>query len=99
MMMLRRVALLVVTVAIVFAAPVAFGCTAAGPDAHIGSVTAVDGEKGTLRLKDTESGMELTFVAPPDLLKTVKVNDAVVVKYKTEGKTLRATSITRGVSG
>jgi len=99
MMILRRVALLVVTVAIVLAAPVAFGCTAAGPDAHIGSVTAVDAEKKMLRLKDTESGMELTFVAAPDLLKTVKVNDAVMVRYKAEGRTLRATSITKAVSG
>ena len=96
MMMLCRVARLVVTVAMVLSAPVAFACTAAGPDAHIGTVTAVDSEKKTLRLKDAESGMELTFVAAPALLKTVKVNDEVTVKYKADGKTLRATSITQG---
>lgn len=96
MMMLRHVALLVIIVAVVLSAPPAFACQAAGPNAHIGTVTAVDGEKKTLSLKDAESGMELTFVAAPELLKTVKVNDEVTVKYKPEGKALRATSITKG---
>lgn len=96
MMMPRHIALLVVTVAMVLSAPLALACTAAGPNAHIGTVTAVDGEKKSLSLKDAESGMELTFVAAPELLKTVKVNDEVTVKYKPEGKTLRATSITKG---
>jgi hypothetical protein len=96
MMMLPRAVLLVITVAMVLSAPVAFACTAAGPDAHIGTVTAVDSEKKTLRLKDAESGMDLTFIAAPELLKTVNVNDQVTVKYKPEGRTLRATSITRG---
>ena len=96
MMMLRHVALLMVAVAMVLSASLAFACTAAGPDAHIGTVTAVDSDKKTLRLKDAESGMELTFVAAPELLKTVKVNDEVTVKYKPEGKALRAMSITKG---
>ena len=59
-------------------------------------MTVVDSEKKTLRLKDAESGTELTFVAAPELLKTVKVNDEVTVKYKAEGRTLRATSVTKG---
>ena len=95
-MRLRHAVALVLAVVVLSAAPAAFACQAAGPNAHIGTVTAIDSEKKTLSLKDAESGMALTFVTTPELLKGVKVKDEVTVVYKSEGKTLRATSIKKG---
>jgi hypothetical protein len=95
-MTFRDVLAVALAVFVLSAAPVALACESAGPNAHIGTVTAVDVQKNTLSLKDAESGMKLTFVASPDLLKTVKVNDQVKVTFTEDGKTLRATAITRG---
>ena len=95
-MAFRDVVLVALTVLVLSTAPVALACESAGPNAHLGTVTAIDVQKNTLSLTDAESGMKLTFVASPDLLKTVQVNDQVKVTFTEDGKTLRATAITRG---
>ena len=95
-MTFRDVLAVALTVLVLSMAPVVLACESAGPNAHIGTVIAIDAQKNTLSLKDAESGKALTFVASPDLLKTVKVKDQVKVTFTEDGKTLRATAITRG---
>jgi hypothetical protein len=71
----------------------ALACDAAGPNAHVGIVTAVDRTRSTLTLKDAGTGKPLTFQARPDLLRGIEPRDAVTVRFALEGKTLKATSI------
>lgn len=75
------------------AAAPASACDAAGPNTHVGVVTAVDRTRSTLTLRDAEMGSPLTFLAPPDLIRGIAPKDEVIVKFAPEGKTLRATSV------
>ena len=68
-------------------------CESAGPNTHIGVVTAIDGKAGTFALKDAESRMDLTFRATADQLRGLAVGDEVMVTYAEEGKALRARTI------
>jgi hypothetical protein len=79
----------------VLAAP-ALACDSAGPNTHVGVVTAVDRAGSTLTLRDAETGGALTFVARPDLLRGIAPNDAVSVTFAAEGQTLRAVSVEKG---
>jgi hypothetical protein len=73
----------------------ALACESAGPNAHIGTVTAIDNAQKTITLKDAESGKNLTFTATPELLRGIAVKDQVIVKYAADGARLRATSVTK----
>ncbi len=85
--------ILVVSQVMLSAAAPVLACDSAGPNTHVGIVTAVDRSRSTLTLKDAETGGPLTFRARPDLLRGVAPRDEVTVKFEPEGKTLRATSI------
>ncbi len=73
----------------------ALACEAAGPDAHVGIVTAVDQTRSTLTLRDAETGKRLTFQAGPDLLRGIAPKDMVTVRFTPEGQELKATSIAK----
>ena len=90
----RLVLALVLSLMLLASAPAAFACEMAGPNAHMGTVTALSPQSFTL--KDAESGMNLTFAASPELLKGLAVKDQVTVVFAKEGQTLRATSIKKG---
>ena len=75
-------------------APQALACELAGPNAHVGIVTALD--QKSLILKDAGSGMDLTFVATPEQLKGVAVKDTVTVVFSPEGGKLVARSVKKG---
>lgn len=72
----------------------ALACQTAGPNTHIGIVTAVD--RQSLTLKDAESGMNLTFVAMPEQLTGIAVKDTVTVVFTPEGEKLVAKSVKKG---
>src|SRR2546428_8909002 len=74
------------------AAP-ALACDSAGPNTHVGVVTAVDRARSTLTVKDAETGSPLTFLAQPDLIRGIAPKDEVIVKFTPDGRTLRATSV------
>jgi hypothetical protein len=75
-------------------ASAALACQAAGPNAHIGVVTAVG--QNSLTLRDAESGMNLTFVATPEQIKGIAVKDMVTVVFSPEGDKLIAKSVKKG---
>ena len=89
---LCTLALAVPMLALSAAAP-ASACDAAGPNAHVGVVTAVDRTRSTLTVRDAQTGSPLTFLAKPDLIRGIAPKDEVIVKFTPEGKTLRATSV------
>jgi hypothetical protein len=94
--MKRLCTLAVVTLLGVFASTSpALACEAAGPDAHVGVVTAVDHTRNTLTLRDAETGKRLTFVAGGDLLRGITAKDTVTVRFAPEGEVLRAVSIAK----
>ena len=96
---MRRFGILALAISLVTlaAAPAAWGCSVAGPNTHIGTVTAVDTGQHTLTMKDAETGENLTFVAEkPEMLKGIAPRDQVTVVFTAQGKTLRATSIKKG---
>jgi hypothetical protein len=95
-MMLRRVFSLALLLVLAATPIAAFACESAGPNTHVGVVTAIDSAKQSLSLKDAESGKVLTFSASADLLKGIAPRDQVIIVYAAEGKTLRATSIKKG---
>ncbi len=75
-------------------APAAWACSAAGPQAHVGRVTAVDPRGGTFTLQDAETGRPITFRAEARLLRQVRVGQQVLVRYRPlEGGGLQARSI------
>ncbi|MBI4638808.1 MAG: hypothetical protein HY727_20930 [Candidatus Rokubacteria bacterium] len=79
--------------AVISVASPAFACDAAGPNTHAGVVTGIDAAKNTLTLRDAQTGKNLTFQAPPGLLKGIALKDQVTVGFTTEGTSLKATSV------
>jgi hypothetical protein len=75
------------------AAGPALACDAAGPNTHMGVVTAVDTAAKTFTLKDAQTGKPLTFAATPEQLQGLHVKDEVSVVYAGQGTKLRATTI------
>jgi len=73
----------------------ASACDAAGPNTHVGIVTAIDLTRKILTLKDAETTRPIAFVATAEQLRGVKLEDEVSVTYVVDGKQLRATSIKR----
>ncbi len=86
----------IVALAVIGGATAAFACEAAGKNAHMGTVTAIDGGKHTITLKDAETGKPITFTATSDQLKGVKVKDEVVIAYSDDGGMLRVRTIRKG---
>jgi len=73
----------------------ASACDAAGPNTHVGIVTAIDLTRKILTLKDAETTRPIAFVATAEQLRVVKLEDEVSGIYVVDGKQLRATSIKR----
>lgn len=71
-----------------------WACSAAGPDVHIGPVSAVDVENGQFSIKDFESGQQITFKASAELLSDLAGRSKpVAVKYHKQNKDLVALEI------
>ncbi|MHB8483856.1 MAG: hypothetical protein ACYDBV_14180 [Nitrospiria bacterium] len=68
-------------------------CKSAGPNNHVGIITAIDLKGHTLTLKDAETGAPMVFKTADYLLKTVKVNQEVMITYEKTGKQMTATKI------
>jgi hypothetical protein len=90
---MRKGCVAVMAVALLLAASGVLACEQAGPNAHMGTVVAVDASKGVLTITDAETSRKLSFVATADVLRGVAVRDQVTVNYAKEGERLRATAI------
>ncbi|MBI5449736.1 MAG: hypothetical protein HY940_00095 [Gammaproteobacteria bacterium] len=80
--------LLLVLLCPLLMSPVAHACSAAGPNAHIGTVIAVDNSAGTLTLLDQETGRPITLRASMRLLSMVPMTIQVHVAVTRNGNTL-----------
>jgi len=71
-----------------------FACSVAGPNKHVGQVTAVDTKAGTFTIMDAETGKPITFAASAGILKdAAKANGSVMVSYEQSGGKLVAKDI------
>jgi hypothetical protein len=66
----------------------AFACSVAGPNKHVGQVTAVNAKAGTFTIMDAETRKPITFAAAAGILKdAAKAKGSVMVSYKqSDGK-------------
>jgi len=71
----------------------AWSCSMAGPNTHIGAVTAVDAAAHTFTVLDAETRQPITFVATPALLKGIAKNQQVTVTFEKDGNKLAAKAI------
>lgn len=81
------------SVCMVLGSSVAWSCSMAGPNTHIGAVTAVDVVASTFTVLDAETRQPITFVATPALLKGVTKNQQVTVTFEKNGNKLAAKAI------
>ena len=62
-------------------------CSSAGPNKHVGNVTAVNLDAETFTILDAETGSPISFEATSNILKDLTVEDRVMVSYQeNEGK-------------
>lgn len=70
-----------------------WACESAGPNKHIGSITAIDTQAKTFTLRDAETEQLITFEATEKILKSLEVEDRVMVSYKEENGRLIAVDV------
>ncbi|GMQ99555.1 MAG: hypothetical protein BMS9Abin18_0373 [Zetaproteobacteria bacterium] len=73
---------------VMFAATPTFACSTAGPNKHVGQVTAVNTKAGTFTIMDAETRKPITFAASAGILKdAAKAKGSVMVSYEqSDGK-------------
>ncbi|MFQ5779574.1 MAG: hypothetical protein ACE5HN_02155 [Nitrospiria bacterium] len=84
---------IIIALGIFAAAPISWACSNLGPGKHMGVIRSIDPIGGVLVLIDAETRKPIRFLTSDDLLKTVKVNDTVVVVFKNEKGRLVARDI------
>lgn len=70
-----------------------WACKAAGPNKHIGSITAIDAKAKTFTIRDAETDRLMIFEAADKILKGLKIEDRVIVSYKEENGKLIAMEV------
>jgi Cu/Ag efflux protein CusF len=70
-----------------------WACKSAGPNKHVGSVTAIDAKAKTFTIRDAETDHPMTFEATDKILKEIKVSDRVMVGYKEEAGKMIAVDV------
>ena len=70
-----------------------WACKSAGPNKHIGSITAIDAKAKTFTIRDAETDHLMTFEATDKILKELKVEDRVMVGFKEENGKLIAVDV------
>lgn len=61
-----------------------WACKSAGPNKHVGNVTAIDAKAKTFTIRDAETDHPMSFEATDKILKDLKVSDRVMVGYQEE---------------
>ncbi len=85
--------LVAVIVSMTFLVLPAFACEVAGPDTHMGQIKAIDLEKSSLTLLDSQTKKPLTFLAAPEQLKGLSPGQMVKVRYSETKGQLKAEEI------
>ncbi len=76
-----------------FTASPVWSCSMAGPNTHIGVVTAVNASANTFTMIDAETRHPITLIATPELLKGMRKHQQITVTFQKTGKNLTATTI------
>ncbi|HEY5593695.1 MAG TPA: hypothetical protein VIL61_00870 [Nitrospiria bacterium] len=87
------VAAVILAVFVLGSVTTAWACKSAGPNKHVGSVTAIDAKAKTFTIRDAETDHPMTFEATDKILNEIKINDRVMVGYKEEAGKMIAVDI------
>ena len=60
----------------------AVACKSAGPNKHVGGITAINTEVSTFTIRDAETDHLMTFEASDEILTKLQVKDRVIITYK-----------------
>ncbi len=72
----------------------AWACDAAGPNTHVGPVTAIDHSGGTFTIIDAQTHLPITFSAPESIIKeAARGGDSLAVSFREEKGRLIAVGI------
>ncbi len=84
----------VLFLAMAFGSQMVLACNVAGPNKHVGQVTAVDKGKETFTIMDAETRAPITFRASTAILKDVSsASGQVMVSYEAKGNDLVAVDV------
>jgi len=90
--MFRWVVILVILA--IFVIPTSYACDSAGPNVHVGKITAVDSDTSTFTLLDAETGSPIKFAASSKLLLGLAgLRRTIAVDYQEEEGHLVALNI------
>jgi hypothetical protein len=70
-----------------------WACKSAGPNKHVGSVTAIDAKAQTFTIRDAETDHPMTFAATDKMLKDLKLSARVMVGYKEDNGKMIAVDV------
>lgn len=70
-----------------------WACKSAGPNKHVGQITAIDAKADTFTIRDAETDHAITFEATEKILKDLKINDRVMVGYKDDAGKMTAIDV------
>jgi len=85
--------IILMLVLILFTTP-ALACSVAGPNKHVGQITAVDAKAGTFTILDAETRKPIVFTASAGLIKeAARAKGSVMVSYKQSNGVLLARDI------
>ena len=87
------VAAVILAVFVLGSVTTTWACKSAGPNKHVGSVTAIDAKAKTFTIRDAETDHPMTFEATDKILNEIKINDRVMVGYKEEAGKMIAVDI------
>jgi hypothetical protein len=71
----------------------AWACKSAGPNKHVGSITAIDAKAQTFTIRDAETDHPVTFAATDKMLKDLKLSARVMVGYKEDNGKMIAVDV------
>lgn len=87
------VAAVILAVFVLGSVTTTWACKSAGPNKHVGNVTAIDAKAKTFTIRDAETDHLMTFEATDKILNEIKINDRVMVGYKEEAGKMIAVDI------
>lgn len=92
-MMTKLMMVVALSACMVLGSSAVWSCSMAGPNTHIGVVTAMDPAAKTFTIQDAETRQSITFAATDALLKSIQKAQKVIVKFESKGGKLVASTV------
>jgi len=88
------IAAVVVAVGSVLVSAPSWGCSAVGPNKHVGLLLEIDNAAGSFTVLDAQTNRPISFIADERILNELgNVKGQILVDFEAEGSKLRATGV------